>query len=98
MVRTLTVGIALALMLASSAFGTQTAVQVWNQHAGAHGFELYPQGSGETFAQSYGGSNIAADFDDMVRIINGTLGTTLNPSEDDLMNARLESWPQGGGL
>jgi hypothetical protein len=95
--RTLYVSLAIVLILATAAFSSVNAGPTWNQVAASRNFDGYPAGDNGSFAQHYHGSNLAGDFASMVGYINQTLGTSINPEYDDLMNATLENWGSGNG-
>ncbi len=74
---------------------SQNAGPTWNNFNVRYNFNSYPQASGlTTFVGAYNGSDIARDFDAIIKAVADELDT-IRPGVDDndLMNETLENWP-----
>jgi len=95
----LSVVLAALLLVGTTASASQNAGSAWNQYAAQFGFGTYPQTVGTRFVDAYSGSNFAADFAGIIARVSQALGT--EPPTiwgDDLLDAKLESWPDGSGM
>jgi hypothetical protein len=74
----------------------QDATSAWNQYCELFHFKGYPVGASHSFADSYLGNNLSADFNGIKAAVAGVMSTTSPIDPDDVMNASLENWPSSG--